>query len=429
MFVNKKIIFFSIYIFSFLLMLTSFVYSQENGNIRLKVGLLATNTYDEELNIVSSKIEYIINHYFNNSTKKIQAISLTKKYENYFNEEFEKISIDIFSNIAIKENIDAIIIINVTKTFDETITNIIIIKPYKKYEERVTYNKLFHVDLEGDKNTIPFEEIITEIPSIISAVLLVNISISTNVEKVEIYINNKFVSFAEPISNFKINVGKYDLKIVANGYKTLKIKLSFKKDEDLYFLLERSFYELEGLALCGMFLCFESMFSNDKEIMGLSTSYSLLYYFSILGHGKFFLDFNLTILNVTRINTAQFLGNAFNTEIEVNSIVFFGNLRYEPIFDVFPYLSPIIGGGIGLTVNTTNPRSTRILDISYDLICGLSININRTFSIIIEYKYIWLGHISLIELVEIYPGGGLKVNTINQLYHGSVIFIGLRYNL
>ncbi len=431
--------FWSILIVSFVicLLFSSFAYSQVNIDepsqiIISKVGILTICDADSEINKISSTIEYIINHYLSELPEKFNIKSLSEKYKDSFSFNKENNNdklIAFISEIAPIEGVDAVIVIGSSIALNSVVSNIIIIKPNKLSEDKIVYQNVFQIDKAKLEKAIPPTNVIKEIPNIARAILSVDLSIKTNANKSEIYINGKFISYAEPSIILSINIGVYHLRISADGYETKETELVVQNDESLFFTLEKKFFEKIGLSITGMLEFPINLFPENEEKIGLSTSYSFQFYFFLFNHGKFFLDLNLIIMNLTRFNEALFLGNTFLAEIDITSIAFLFNIRYEPVFRAFPWLSPTIGGGIGISSNSSTPRLANISDLCFNLIGGFSIHLGRTFSIIVEYRYIWFGEVRFEELLEIFFPTGTKTQEVTMALSGSLIFVGLRINL
>ncbi|MFW5799744.1 MAG: PEGA domain-containing protein [Spirochaetota bacterium] len=413
--------------------LASVSYAQNKDDISIEVGLLSIYTKDKVLDTISVTLEQVLKHYFDDN-RKIISHSLTKKYNKVLDIKDEKTNELIISkviDIAKKENLRAIILIDTSTTItNSVISNNSVIKPYDTQEsDKIVYSNTFNIDKEALFNSIPPRNIIKAVPYIINSVLSVNITIKTNAPKSSIYMDDRFITYAEPSVTLEANIGTYIIKIKAEGYNTLEKKIEIRRNGVFSFNLNESMYDSTGLSLQGAFIITYDLFPDYREINRLSTSYSLQYYFYIFNYSRICLDFNLAIINVTRLNKALILNESFDSRIYINSTIFLFNILYEPVFDFFPWINPIAGIGIGIVAHTTRPRTTRSSDICYDAIGGISININRTFSIIAEYRYIWLGELRFIEIEEIYPVSGYDLNVIDSYYKGSLIFLGLRINL
>ncbi len=405
--------------------------SQNTEFIKNKVGLLTVYTDNEEMDKISFTIQNILSHYLSKIDKKIEIKLITDKYKNkirFTEDGADEQLINQAIEIGKNETLDTILIIGTTSTLNSIISAITIIKPNRE-TDIIQYKNVFQIDVKELEEGFPPEEIIKEINNIVNAVISVKITITTNAKKSQIYINSQFISYAEPSVEIISSIGKYELKIVSEGYETLNQELIIRKDEHFNFELNYRFFNKRGLSIMGMFDVFEGMFPENDEKMKLSTSYSFQYFFSLFNHGKFYLEFNLILLNVTRINIAKFMNKEFETNIEIDSLLFYGNLRYEPVFEKFRWLNPIIGIGTGIASHSTEPRVTTASNFSLNIIAGFSINFHRRWSIVAEYRYMLLGNITLIELIEMLPGTGVRLNTVEDNYNGSIILVGMRYNL
>lgn len=405
--------------------------SLEKEFTKSNVGLLTIYTDDEHTNKISLTIQNILEHYLNEINQKITLSQLTDKYKDeiHFAENgANKDLIGDVSEIGINEGLDTILIIGTSSTLNSIISTLTIIKP-KREIDNIVYKNVFQINLEELEEGYPPDEIIKEINNIINAVISVKISITTNAKQAQIFINDRFISYAEPDVEIIASIGVYELKIISDGYETLIETLIINEDKQLTFTLDYKFFNKKGLAVAGMFDVFEAMFWENKEKLKLSTSYSFQYFFTLFNHGKFYVDFNLVLLNVTRINTAKFMDIEFETNIEVNSLIFSGNIRYEPVFERFHWLNPILGLGIGIASHSTKPRITTASNLSFNIIAGVSVNFHRRWSVVAEYRYLMLGGLTFIELVEMLPGTDVRVNIVEETYNGSVILIGMRYNL
>ncbi len=417
-----------------LLMFPVYVYATNqdtNESIKNKVGLLTVYTNNEKMDKISLTIQNILSHYLGKIDKKIEIKLITDKYKNELR--FKKDGADgqlinQVIEIGKDETLDTILIIGTSSTLSSIISTITIIKPNRE-TDIIPYKNVFQIDVKELEEGYPPEEIIREINNIVNAVISVKITITTNPKISLIYINDQFISYAEPSVEIIASIGKYDLKIISEGYETLTQELLIRKDEHFNFELNYRFFNKRGLSIMGMFDVFEGMFPENDEQMKLSTSYSFQYFFDLFNHSKFYLEFNLILLNVTRINIAKFMNKEFETSIEINSLLFYGNLRYEPVFEKFRWLNPIIGVGIWIASHSTKPRVTTASNFSLNIIAGFSINFHRRWSFVAEYRYLLLGDLTLIELVEMLPGTGIRLNTIEDNYDGSIILVGMRYNL
>ncbi len=429
-----------------MIILPGMVFSQDNENkdsteFNVKVGLFSHIGEDDTLNKVSITIEYLIKHYLNNSDKNIIPVSLTED-----NQEglipYEG-NMKYYSEMIDRENLHSLIIIQSNYSFDTLLSNIMILRKEKKESLKEVYKEVFKINLTELDNQIPPNQIIQEIPKIISAILSIDIFIQTNVSKAEVFFNSKFISYASPSITITANIGIYDIKVVADGYIAYEETLELTEDMNIIVELEKKFIETRGLSITGMLLVSEDMFPDNDEIMRLSALYSLSYFFPLFNINKFNLDFNLLILNVSRENTAYFYydtdinSSEFISEIPFNSLSFFLNFSYEAVFMKFPWVSPFIGIGIGYTLTDIddfnyNPETSidAFSRFSYNLRAGISVNIERRFSLILEFRYVWLGDLVYWELIEYYiPQQDNLLNKVEDYYQGYLLLVGLRINI
>lgn len=418
-----------------LISLSANLYAQDNIQKdidKVKVGILIIESDSDIVNKTSLAVKYIIEHYF----KELQsnAVLVDVDYQKKDINNFENLGtdvavIDLAEKIISNNTCDALLIIASSSTLGNMMSNVLVVRPGSTGNLGVVYKNIFPVDIDYLDQSIPPKDLLLEMPAIIDSITSFVVVIATNAPKAEIYINDTFISYAEPSVILTANTGIYNIKISADGYETLTTELIVDSNLDVVYELKRQLYLKSGLSILGMFGLFEDMFPADTEYLRITTLYSFQYFFPIAGHNRFSFDFNLIILNLTRVNSAVFSGDEFEAEIDINSISFFGNFSYEPVFKSFPWLSPRITMGVGWVSNTTLPRTTKSPSIAFSVGVGIAVRISRRFSIILDYRYLWLGSVLLIELTEIYPETGIVLNIKERLLTGSILFLGLRYNL
>ncbi len=421
----------------------------ESEELNIEVGLISYIKDDNTISKVSVTIEYLVTHYLKESGKNIFPVSLTENYYETLSD-YDNNPKEFYNLILDKIDLHALIIIESSYSFNSLLSNILILRKDENNNVKEVYKEVFKIDISKLENNIPPEKIIQEIPRIVTSILSVNIYIKTNLPEVEIYFNDVFITYARPSIIITANMGIYDIKISAKGYIPYEETITLTTDVQINIELQEKLIETKGLSIIGMLTVYEEMFADNNEVMGLSALYSFSYYFPLFNINKFVLDFNLLILNVKRQNTAYFYydtqntypddnGSEFISEIPFNSISFFFNFLYEPVFKIFPYVNPIMGLGIGYSITDIddynynyNPETSvnSFSSFSYNIIAGLSINIDIRYSIILEYRYLWLGNIIYWELLEFYiPQQDNLLNKIEYYYQGSVVLIGLRINI
>ncbi len=416
----------------------------EDDIYSVRVGIvsnLITNDPESIQNRVSVTVENILRHYIELDPNHINTVDLTVKYYDCFDSLSLNTEItNVYEKIITNENLASLIVIKTEYHLDTLITGISIFRKYGNKIRKI-YTEIYKINMEYILYGLPPEDIVMSVPEIVGSLISVVLRINTNVEKAEVYINNKFIAYAEPDVVITANHGKYLLTVKSDGYDTYEEEVIVLSNKEININLNENFFKSSGLSVSAEFIFMEDMFRDNFEENRISTWYYFTYYFSFLNIHRLEVGGSFLILNVIRSNTAYFYNNSFpfQSEIPFMSFSLFADLKYSPVFSQFHWINPFAGGGIGFTFmeiddfseNVTNFDAKKTyVDMSFNVSAGVLLNVTRVFSVILSFRYVWLGKLSYYELAEFYiPQEQNSVNKIDEYYRGYLLSIGVRVNL
>lgn len=283
---------------------------------------------------------------------------------------------------------------------------------------------------EKNLDSLVIQQIIEKIMDIL---LGVQFAIETNIQGVEVYLDDEYLG-RTPLYNLFGYIGDYELILYKEGYEKQHLPITLKEDQEIYY------YELKGLEDSLPFTRingFINVYVGDFELdidYTISVGFSCDLFINTFGINDFSYGFALEFIQMSyQYEYQPIIDSALSQQFlsptkELHLLPIYLTAKYH-FFREFQYVIGYLGAGLGIDIATVYEDSWQRVNFYSTGIVGISVNPYPPIGVEIgmEYRFFYAGKYRIDKTIGWNFAGYPILQTQSYLLYGHVVSVVLSY--